>query len=242
MNNPPRPAVPGWLSGLLDLFYPTTIRCIACKNKLARDDERLLCAACADALVLIPAEAPCPRCGQPRAARGCLRCLSEQVEALDAVYAALFHEDSARGLVHALKYDGLREAARPLADGMAEALIASREEWDILAPIPLHRRKMRMRGFNQAMALAGELGALCGLPAREMLRRVSDTRQQASLNAAARHVNMRGAFSPITPMTGLRVLLVDDVCTTGATAENAARACKAAGAARVGLITATRAE
>lgn len=225
--------------GLLDLLYPPASRCTACGKKLTGTEDPPLCGACDRELAFIPADEPCPVCGRPGAARGCLRCLRSRMRGLDAVCAAFAHDGPARTLVHALKYDKVFAAAPPLAKGMAKALVDWREEFDLLVPVPLHRRRLRQRGFNQAMVLAEELSALVDLPAREMLIRIVDTAQQATLDEDARLANMRGAFEPLRPMIGLRVLLIDDVRTTGATAEAAALACKQGQAVSVGLLTAT---
>jgi len=227
--------------GLLDLLYPPASRCTACGNKLAGAECPPLCEACDRELALIPFGDPCPSCGRPGTARGCLFCLRQRMRALDAVCSAFDHSGPARKLVHALKYDKVFAAAHPLAQGMAEALWDQRDSFDLLVPVPLHKRKLRERGFNQAMVLAEELGALVGLPAREMVARVVDTARQATLDADARLANMRNAFEPLRPMIGLRVLIVDDVRTTGATAEAVAMACRQGQAASVGLLTATRA-
>ena len=229
------------LQGLLDLLYPPASRCLACGNKLAGKEEPPLCNVCDHNLALIPAQNPCPGCGRPGAARGCLACLRQSMRALDSVCSAFEHDGPARELVHALKYSKVFAAASPLAEGMAEVLWEQRDQFDLLVPVPLHKRKLRQRGFNQAVVLAQEVGTLAGLPAREMLGRTIDTAQQATLDAEARLANMRGAFEPLRPMIGLRVLIIDDVRTTGATAEAVAMACKQGQAASVGLLTATRA-
>ncbi|MCL2545499.1 MAG: ComF family protein [Clostridia bacterium] len=229
------------LAGLWDLLYPPASRCTACDHKLAGAEKAPLCDVCDRELALIPAGDPCPSCGLPGAARGCLPCLRQIVRAMDTVCSAFDHSGPARKLVHALKYGKVFAAAPPLAEGMAEALWEQRDAFDLLVPVPLHRRKLRERGFNQAMVLAEALGELVGLPAREMLARVVDTAQQATLDADARLANMRGAFEPLRPMIGLRVLIIDDVRTTGATAEAVAMACRQGQAASVGLLTATRA-
>ena len=228
-------------AGLWDLLYPPASRCTACDHKLAGAERAPLCDACDRELALIPADDPCPGCGRPGTARSCLLCLRQIMRAMDTVCAAFDHDGPAQKLVHALKYNKVFAAVEPLAQGMAEALWEQREAFDLLVPVPLHKRKLRQRGFNQALVLAEELGKLVGLPAREMLGRVVDTVQQATLDAEARLANMRGAFEPLRPMIGLRVLIIDDVRTTGATAEAVALACKQGQAARVGLLTATRA-
>ncbi len=229
------------LAGLMELFFPSGARCVSCREKLARAEEAPLCAACADALRALPADAPCPCCGRGGGARGCLACAGEPVQGLDALLHAYAHEGTARNLVHALKYRGIRDTVPFLAAGMAEALFPQSGDWDVLAPIPLHARRQRTRGFNQAAVLCDALGDASGLPARALLLRIVDTAQQASLGAEERLANVHGAFVSPGRLDGLRVLLVDDVRTTGATAAAAARACKDAGATRVGLISATSA-
>lgn len=228
--------------GLLELLYPA-LRCDACGQRLAARHTGLLCDACAESLTPLAARKPCPHCGRPDSGCGCIRCLGEPVYALDVLYAAYEHAGAARELVHGLKFNGLRTAARSLTPGMADLLAslqAGQAEYDALVPIPLHKRRERERGYNQAKLLAEGLASYCGLPVWDAMLRIRSTQQQSTLHAQSRHQNLRGAFSVVTPLHGRRILLIDDVCTTGATAETAAVACKQAGAARVGLLTATR--
>lgn len=168
----------------------------------------------------------CPRCRRlPRA--------------IDRARAIGQYDGALRSIVHALKYDGRRSLAKPLgalmrergADMIAGALYA--------VPVPLHPRRRRMRGFNQAADLAAHLG----LPVCAALRRVRATAPQADLPAARRHANVRGAFAATRAarrLAGATVVLVDDVSTTGATLDACARALKTAGVAEVRAITAAR--
>jgi ComF family protein len=142
-------------------------------------------------------------------------------------------------LVHALKYRGLRQAGHLLAAGMAQVCADMQGEWDVLAPVPLHRRRQRQRGYNQAEVLARETGVVCGLPVACLLLRSRATMEQARLTREARSQNLQGAFAVRGQVRGLRILLVDDVCTTGATGEAAAIALREAGAQAVSLLTAT---
>lgn len=144
-----------------------------------------------------------------------------------------------RAIVHALKYDGRRSIARQLA-----ALMRDRAA-DILAgatcvvPVPLHASRRRERGFNQAADLAAALPA----PVVHALRRVRATATQTSLPQARRHKNVRDAFAATRHARRVRgaiVVLVDDVCTTGATLDACARVLKACGAAEVRVVTAAR--
>ncbi len=227
------------LSGLLELLYPPSNRCAACKAKLRHTEGELLCNLCLNLLQTLPSEEPCPQCGRPGAARGCLTCLSDTVRSLDTILSAFPHAGVARDLVHALKFESVQAAALPLIEGMTEVLRPQRSGWNLLIPIPLHPRRLRERGFNQAMILAEAVGEQVGLPVRDLLIRTVYTEQQALLDAEARQRNVRDAFRSSAPMQGLWVLLIDDVRTTGATADSAAEACITAGAARVGLLTAT---
>jgi ComF family protein len=148
------------------------------------------------------------------------------------------YDGSLRAILHALKYDGRRSLAVSVADRMrrecADALIAA----DVLVPVPLHRRRQRARGFNQAEELARHIG----LPVCVALKRIRPTASQTGLPAAQRHKNVRDAFRLRwrASVGGLRVVLVDDVCTTGATLEACARVLREAGAGDVRAITAAR--
>jgi ComF family protein len=141
--------------------------------------------------------------------------------------------------VHALKYDGRRSLARPLADLMRQRGADVIAGGEVVVPVPLHHSRLRERGFNQAADLARHLG----LPVLSALRRVRATATQTSLPAAQRHRNVRQAFVAtrrVHAIRNSRVILVDDVCTTGATLEACARALKEAGVAHVAALTAAR--
>ena len=171
--------------------------------------------------------AQCPRCR-----RG-----SHQVDRGRAVGA---YDGALRAIVHALKYEGRRSLARPLAELMrlrgADLLIGA--DWAV--PVPLHPSRRRERGFNQAADLARHLG----VPVRQALRRTRATRMQAGLPAAQRHRNVRGAFELASPgqegLAGSVVVLIDDVSTTGATLEACAGVLKKAGVREVRALTAAR--
>ena len=179
----------------------------------------------------------CTRCAhdaaraapEPRLAAG---------SALTSLEAAFAYAGVPRKAVLRLKYNGLRALAPYMALSMAEAVPAAFDV-DAVTPVPLHARRLRERGFNQAELLAVSLGELLGLPVlRGAVQRVVPTVPQVELSSAARRRNVRGVFSA-TPgsdghgAAGHRVLLVDDVFTTGSTIANAALALKRAGARSV---------
>jgi ComF family protein len=142
-------------------------------------------------------------------------------------------------LLHALKYERRRSLAKPLAELMRRCGGEVLEGADVLVPVPLHARRRRARGFNQAEELAIHLGA----PVLCALRRVRATASQTDLPAARRHANVRDAFAMRrrVDVHGLRILLVDDISTTGATLDACARLLLDAGAAEVRALTAARA-
>jgi len=154
--------------------------------------------------------------------------------------------------VHQFKYRGQFFLARLLGEMLEQALEdpriaedAESGEW-VLVPVPLHARRLREREFNQAEELSREVACRRGLPSVNALRRIRYTRRQAKLDRAERLTNLRGAFE-ISPkpregkaIVGKRVLLVDDVLTTGATASECARALAEAGALKVVVITVVR--
>jgi predicted amidophosphoribosyltransferase len=145
----------------------------------------------------------------------------------------------ARSSVHHLKYRGVRGVGRAL--GLAMATCAPGEA-DVVTWVPLARRRKAARGFDQARVLAGVVGRELEVPVRRLLRRRVASGPQAKRDADARRVAMRGAFEvPDRVAVPAHVLLVDDVLTTGATAEACAQALLVAGARRVSLVVAARA-
>jgi ComF family protein len=160
--------------------------------------------------------------------------------------AALRYGEIAREAIHAFKFGGRRGLANPLGDLLAglglRALPGAAP--DVLVPVPLHPRRARERGYNQALLLARRLERAWGVPvASDALRRAVPTQPQADLDAAARRQNVRDAFAVQSPrlIAGRHVVLVDDVLTTGATAGECARTLSRAGAATVGVVTVARA-
>jgi ComF family protein len=163
----------------------------------------------------------------------------------DAAYCFGAYEGTLRDLIHAYKYAGVRTLAKPLGDLLAAAL-PREERIDAVIAVPLHWRRRWSRGFNQSELLARTIARRTGVPVLHTLKRVRATTPQAGLSNTHRRKNVTSAFRAgrpapwRRPVTGLRILLVDDVMTTGATAAACATALKRAGAARVSLVTVAR--
>ncbi len=177
--------------------------------------------------------------------------------AFDRARAAVEFTDVARGMVHNLKYADRLELAGPMARLMAQAGRELIAEADIIVPVPLHPLRLWRRRFNQAALLARRLAPAEGAQGSEkgsekgrakvrtdLLRRRRVTTSQTRLSRTERHANVAGAFSPCgdaaSVLPGQRVLLVDDVATTGATLDACARALRRAGAAHVDALTFAR--
>jgi ComF family protein len=162
------------------------------------------------------------------------------LQGFDAVYSYGSYEGTLRELVHLFKYGGVRPLAGPFGRLLVQAL-PRETSFDVIVPMPLHWLKQWQRGFNQADLLAREIGKKWGVPVRNVIRRKRATSPQAGLTNAKRRANVRGAFRMRGgDLQGQRVLLVDDVVTTGATASACARVLKRAGAAHVALLALAR--
>jgi len=148
------------------------------------------------------------------------------------------YDGSLRAILHAFKYDGCRSVSRGLGSHLAAAAADILSVADIVVPVPLHHRKQRARGFNQARELAEALG----MPVFDVLKRTRSTPSQTGLAASERRENMSGGFAlrRNVDVAGLRVVLVDDVSTTGATLEACAEVLRAGGASDVSAVTAAR--
>jgi ComF family protein len=225
----------------LGLIYPPT--CIACQG--ATGEPHRLCPACWSQIRFI--EKPyCRRLGTPFSLDYGMELLSPAAIADPPVFerarAAAVYDDLAARLVSRLKYGDRLELARPLGELMTRAGRELLAEADVIVPVPLHRWRLWQRRFNQAMALARVVSAKSAVPCDPLLlARVRHTARQVGLTRAQRRTNLQGAFrvpdGAKAKLAGKRVLLVDDVLTTGSTGNAASRALLRGGAARVDVLT-----
>ena len=224
----------------LDFALPPL--CPSCREPL---NERMgLCASCWSKLSLI--EPPyCARLGIPFGYDPGPGLLSMEAianpPAYDRARAAVRYDDIARKLVQGFKYSDRLDLAPMMGQWMARAGRELLAEADVLTPVPLHWRRQWARRFNQSAALAGAISALCCVPvAHGSLKRVRATPQQVGLSQSERALNVQGAFRVAeegkAALTGQKLILVDDVLTSGATAEACARALLRAGAANVDVL------
>lgn len=203
-------------------------RCFLCRG--ASSGGAVLCAPCLGDLPQLPTPR-CPRCALPSPGGAlCGRCLAHPPR-YDATVAALVYAFPTDVLVQALKYRG-ELALAPLLGGLLAAALPADPGVDFALPLPLSARRLRERGYNQAMEIARALPGVARL-APDLCARVRDTPAQSDLPWADRARNVRNAFHCERALDGLSVAVIDDVMTTGATLDAVAAALKRAGAARV---------
>jgi ComF family protein len=234
-------------SSFLALLFPDD--CRLCGEPLLETSRIPVCSSCLSLPEPLEAEYFCSSCRTsflnhfPLDDNGrCALCRSGS-QAFDAAYSYGAYEGPLRGLIHILKYERVRTLAKPLAERLTTAYPLE-QRFDAVVAMPLHWFRYWQRGFNQAALLAKELARRRGIPVVRAVRRVRATEAQAGMTRARRRANVAGAFKalPGRRLEGMRVLLVDDVFTTGATANACARALKQAGAAYVAVLTLARAD
>jgi ComF family protein len=228
------------LGALSDLVMPPV--CLACRTPVTGHDA--LCAACWREIDFIRPPL-CDRLGLPLPFDTGGPMISAAAAAdpppYDRARAVAAHTGAMRTLVHALKFHDRHDIRRLLGRWLVETGRDLAGDADIVVPVPLARRRLLMRRFNQAAILAQEVSRLAGLPFEPLLlQRTRATASQVGLSRAARLSNVAGAFSVPRRLAGRvagrRVLLIDDVITTGSTVGACARALKRAGAARVEVL------
>ena len=231
---------------LLDIIYPR--RCVCCGIDLPRSHEDVLCPACA-AQLKHPGPLICRRCGRvlPSGGAHCFACRGSKAQDYKCkiVRSVFIFNTPVRRLVHALKYRRAVALAQYMGRQMATYLAKTPELKDVnyIVPVALHKRRFAARGFNQSEALARTVAEKLHLPLdTSSLVRLRNTASQTKLGREQRARNMQGAFSCVNSalIKGKTVLLIDDVCTTGATLEACAVALRGAGAKRVVALTYAR--
>ncbi len=240
------------LSLFLDFFFPP--RCAACDMALEAAEGRIFCKNCFASLERVR-EPWCERCGIPisgtvTSPTVCGRCRVspahfEKARALFRYSASSDGDSSPLSVVLRRHKYGLDQAlVRALRQCLEGPLPLGQEGYDLVLPVPLHSKRLRWRGFNQAALIAREVARKLGLPLDvASLVRAKPTLPQTAQSRDERLQNVRGVFKVTRPwrIRGRRILLVDDVMTTGATADECARALLESGAAFVHVLTLARA-
>ena len=194
----------------------------------------VLCSACEASLTRL-ATPYCRICGSPGAARSVCQDCSSLPLSIDGIRSPYLMQGPIREAIHGLKYKNLRPTTPALGNLLAQWMRTARIPGDVLVPVPLHRRRMRERGYNQSSLLAKEVSKSNNLPLKEdFLVRQRDTPPQVTMvGRLERSRNVEGSFEAVGNLSGLKVVLVDDVATTGSTLAACSKALKSSGAASV---------
>lgn len=215
--------------------------CVACDRELPwRDRVASCCASCWASLPAIRT-ATCSSCALPLpdGATRCLDCLVDPLS-LDWCTAWGHYRGALERVLHALKFRRHDFLADPLG-GLLHGILPD-GDFDAVVAVPMHRRKLRRRGYNQAELLARALAKRLSVPCQpQLLSRPAERATQSKLNRLERRANVRGAFTASPQVAGRRVLLVDDVCTTGETLRACAGELAGEGAGRVCAVVVARA-
>jgi competence protein ComFC len=226
------PVYEPYLSALADLFYPE--RCVGCERR-ASD---VLCRTCFDALPRVGSPV-CGRCGLPTAFATlvCEECKNVDF-GFQSARAPLKYDGVGKQVVHALKYRGYKRVVGRLAAPLMLQVVGE-DHFDAVVPVPLHSSRLRKRGFNQAELLARGVAEKMKATVSDTLEVVRSTRDQVELSAAQRRANVAGAYTATKPLRG-KILLIDDVFTTGATMSACAGTMVRAGAKEVHALSLCR--
>jgi ComF family protein len=231
-------------SAVANLLLPPV--CLSCRTRIG--SHGLLCGPCFATVDFI-APPICARLGVPLPYHAGEPCLSAAAIADPPIYdrarAVARYSATMRELIQSFKYGDRHEGVPMFGRWMATAGAELLADADVILPVPLYRSRLWSRRFNQSAMLAHAVGHLTGVPVDcFLLARVKRTHAQVGLTAAQRRKNVAGAFRVTAPhgqLRGKRIVVVDDVITTGATAEACARVLKRAGAARVDILALARA-
>jgi len=222
---------------ILNILFPQA--CILCNAPVLERDYGPLCPLCWGQIKRL--EPPfCPQCGIPESPAEnigglCSACRLQEY-AFDFARSAFIFNDPLRDVIHHLKYADRVSFARPLGRELRQCMDREGFQGSVVVPVPLHRRRQRQRGFNQAELLAKMLGRKLD---PRILRRRKNTPSQTGLSRSQRTLNLSGAFE-VREAVPESIVVVDDVFTTGSTLHEISKVLKRAGAKRVEVLTVAR--
>ncbi len=232
------------LKGLINLLFPPY--CPLCGKSILDQDGAGFCKDCIS--LMIPINEPfCPGCSIPYSSASfnhfCQEC-SERERYYDRGRSLFIYKGKIKEAVHLFKYGGRRSLINSFEELIPRRIPAPLGNYDLVIPVPLHRRKLRKRGFNQSLLIARTVGRIWDIDVDPfILKKIKDTPPQTELSHDERVINVKGAFSVNNPERVFKknILIVDDVFTTGSTIRECAKELKRFGAKSVDFFTIARA-
>lgn len=227
------------MKSFIEFLYPKAEKCCICY----RDASAAICSTCLSYLQYIEGRV-CLRCGKAiddeYDENVCPDCLGKE-KYFDMAFSCFQYKDMGKTIIHKLKYEGCKEIAHTLAKLMYQKLKDEGIEADAVVPVPIHKNKEVSRGFNQASLIAGQIAEMAGIPLWDCLIRTKETKEQFKLDKTQRILNVHNAFCINMLYNNVkyrRILLIDDVYTTGSTVDECSRLLKQQGIDKVYVITA----
>lgn len=222
-----------------EALFPADITCCSCGAELISETRYGFCASCTKNMPFVSGKV-CECCGVPMAneADYCINCMNYGRK-FSRNRSALEYEGLSLRLIYAFKFGGKKYLAEELSKMLCDTYLNNSYSADVIEFVPMSERERRARGYNQAELLGVETGKRLNLPVGGALKKIRDTGEQKELKGRARKENLKGVFSVAdnSVIAGKRVLLIDDVFTTGATANECASVLKKAGAREVLVLT-----
>lgn len=228
----------------MEWIYPSNIYCISCGSIIDNSRDYALCDSCMQRFHWL-GEKTCQKCGKILSPDYrnplCWDCRTFDHE-FDRGFTCVQYGLYERGLLMDYKYRGKAYIGRKLGDVLYDRMSLEEETFDLLVPVPMHRKKQARRGYNQADIMARRMSRRSGIPcAPGLLQRRRETLPMKGLGPFERYENLRGSFSVSPqnhyPIEGKRILLIDDIYTTGSTADACSLALREAGAGRVCVVS-----
>lgn len=219
---------------ILDLMFPSGIKCMFCTNELNQNSYNTTCERCLETLPFI--KNPCERCGSPMGENQqgvCLRCKSNNLNFVQAK-SVFEYSDTPLHVVHNLKYNGKKYLTKYIVKYLLDIYSTWNVFADVVTCVPMFELKEKLRGYNQSKLLAEEFSKLAKIPFYELCAKVIDTPSQTDLNTNERMMNVADSFAFKKEfrkkIKGKTILIIDDVVTTGATTSEISKVLLKAGA------------
>ncbi len=223
-------------NSIFEVLFPENLYCISCSKPIKKEEKYSLCDSCREG-ILYRRPPTCPRCGsfvEGKTGDLCKNCGAHE-PVFDKGLACLVYTDGVKSIIYKYKYGGNAWMSRPMAEIMDGALVEA-GGFDLIVPVPMFRAKEKLRGFCQTTLLAEEIGRLRDKPVlKRKLIRTKMTRPMSGLSAEERRTNIREAFAVVDGemFIGKRILLIDDLVTTGSTANACAKVLINEGATKI---------